>query len=210
MCYTDIRTLLVWLLYIHYHYLPLFSPYSQEVSQPRAMNPNYRWVYWVLEKEHWHVKTTQPANPGPAPPHVASASLFGGQFIREHIPPTEMAQISTRLPRSISPKSPPDPHNYRLCTHPVPTWNVIFGRWSSVCRLPKTYRCFLFAGCGREGRLGQWQVHLIKERMCQVSQLPTLTEIDTGYTEPNNTQIFLAYSWQGSHRSSHSHTQTQQ
>lgn len=137
------------------------------------------------------------ANSGPAPPHFASAWFSGGQVIREHVPPTEMAQISTRLPRSISPKSPPYSHSHHLSTHPVSTWNVIFGRWSSVCRLPKTHRCFLFAGCWGEGRLGQRQVHLIKERMCQVSP-PSLKE-----TKATQNQTSTAHAH--THSDTHTH-----
>lgn len=163
------------------------------------------------------------ANSGPAPPHIASAWFSGGQVIREHVPPSEMAQISTRLLRPISPKSPPYSHNHRLSTQPVWTWNVIFGRWSSVCRLPKTHRCSLFAGCCGEGRLGQWQVHLIKEcarcphphwnrqrlhrtKHPQCMHTHTQTRIHTFHAQTH----IQGYSWQGIHRISHNHTLTQQ
>lgn len=89
---------------------------------------------------------------------------------RRHPSYWDGSSLSKRLPRSH-----PDPHP------PVAVWNVIFGIDSTSGVSPKHKSVSYFPSVrGEKGRLGQWQVHLIKGRHMQVSHL--LTETDTGYT----------------------------
>lgn len=88
------------------------------------------------------------ANPGPALPYIASASLFSGQFLRKYLPPTEMVQICMRLPVS---------HQHQVTSRPSQSWsehppcvglNCHFWNMVQCLQAPKDTKCLLFPGCG--------------------------------------------------------------